>query len=100
MNNILKKIANERINILIQHSISNAISHPSLSKRYAILARTICIKYRLKIPYLLTIIFCKQCKCFMPPGLGSKIRLGRSSIKLIRITCNNCGHIYRKILPK
>ncbi len=95
-----RKIAIERINILIQNIIGNAKSNKKLSQKYANLAKSICIKYRIKIPYEITMIFCKKCKCFILPGIGSRIRTGRSCTKSVRITCNFCGNIYRKIIPK
>lgn len=96
----LRKIALERIQILITSVISNAKINPALSQRQASLARRICTRYKIRMPYELKIIFCKKCKSFIAPGINSKIRLGRTSIKSIRISCNLCGHTYRKIIAQ
>jgi ribonuclease P protein subunit RPR2 len=88
----------ERIQILIDSAISNARTDPDLSQRHASLARRISTKYKIRMPYHLKMVFCKKCKSFIAPGINSRIRLGRTSVKSIRISCNLCGHTYRKII--
>ena len=88
----------ERMQILIDNAISNARTDPELSQRQASIARRISCKYKIRMPYDLRIVFCKKCKSFIAPGLNSRIRLGRTSVKSIRISCNLCGHTYRKII--
>ena len=88
----------ERMHILIDSAISNARTNPELSQRQASIARRISTKYKIRMPYHLRIVFCKKCKSFIAPGLNSRIRLGRTSVKSIRISCNLCGHTYRKII--
>jgi ribonuclease P protein subunit RPR2 len=83
---------------LIDNAISNARTDPELSQRQASIARRISSKYKIRMPYDLRIVFCKKCKSFIAPGLNSRIRLGRTSVKSIRISCNLCGHTYRKII--
>ena len=90
----------ERMQILIDSAISNARTDPDLSQRYASLARRISTKYKIRMPYHLRMVFCKKCKLFIAPGINSRIRLGRASVKSIRISCNLCGHTYRKIISK
>ncbi|MCZ6581840.1 MAG: RNase P subunit [Thaumarchaeota archaeon] len=98
MNPAKKKIATERMEILIKNAISNARTNPQLSQRQALLAKKISTRHRITMPYELRMTFCKKCKSFIAPGVNSKFRLGRSSLKSIRITCNYCGHIYRKVI--
>jgi len=88
----------ERMQILIDNAISNARIDPDLSQRQASIARRISTKYKIRMPYYLRMVFCKKCKSFIAPGVNSRIRLGRTSIKSIRISCNLCGHTYRKII--
>ena len=88
----------ERIQILIDNAITNARTDPELSQRQASIARRISTKYKIRMPYYLRMVFCKKCKSFIAPGINSRIRLGRTSIKSIRISCNLCGHTYRKII--
>ncbi|MDC1136873.1 RNase P subunit [Nitrosopumilus sp.] len=84
--------------ILIDNAITNARKDPELSQRQASIARRISTKYKIRMPYHLRMVFCKKCKSFIAPGINSRIRLGRTSIKSIRISCNLCGHTYRKII--
>lgn len=95
-----RDIAIERMEILIKTAISNARTNQELSQRQALLAKKISTKYKIRMPYQVRISFCKKCKSFIAPGINSKIRLGRSSVKAIRITCNLCGHTYRKIISQ
>jgi len=84
--------------ILIDNAISNAKTNPILSQRQASLARKLSMRHKVRMPYALRMVYCKKCKSFIAPGINSKIRIGRTSIKSIRITCNFCGHTYRKII--
>ena len=93
-----RKIALERMYVLINNAVSNARSDPDLAQRQAGLARKISMHYRIKMPYELRINFCKQCKNFIAPGINSRIRLGRTPLKAVRITCNFCEHTYRKVI--
>jgi len=95
-----KQIGLERMTILIQNALSNAKSNPSLAQRQASLAKKISTKYRIRMPYHLRMNFCKNCKKFIAPGVNARFRLGRSSVKSIRITCDFCNHTYRKIIAK
>ena len=88
----------ERMQILIDNAITNARTDPELSQRQASIARRISTKYKIRMPYHLRMVFCKKCKSFIAPGINSRIRLGRTSVKSIRISCNLCGHTYRKII--
>ncbi|EIJ65322.1 putative ribonuclease P protein component 4 [Candidatus Nitrosopumilus salaria BD31] len=96
----IRKIALERMQILIDNAITNARIDPELSQRQAFLARRISTRYKIRMPFDLRMVFCKKCKSFIAPGINSRIRIGRASIKSIRISCNLCGHTYRKIIPK
>jgi len=88
----------ERMQILIDSAITNARTDPELSQRQASIARRISTKYKIRMPYHLRMVFCKKCKSFIAPGINSRIRLGRASVKSIRISCHLCGHTYRKII--
>jgi len=96
----VRKIVLERMEILIDNAISNAKINPKLAQRQASLARKLSMRHKVRMPYVLRMLFCKKCKSFIAPGINSKIRLGRTSIKSIRITCKFCGHTYRKIIAQ
>ena len=98
MKPIVYKIAMKRMQILIDNAIINARINPELSQHQASIARRISTKYKIRMPFHLRMVFCKKCKSFIAPGINSRIRLGRASVKSIRISCNLCGHTYRKII--
>ena len=95
-----RQIAIERMQILIENAITNVKTNPELSQRQAFLARRISTRHKIRMPYHLRMVFCKKCKSFIPPGINSRIRLGRTAVKSIRISCNLCGHTYRKIIAR
>ena len=95
-----KKVAMERMQILIENAITNAKRDPELSQRQASIARRISTRHKIRMPYYLRMVFCKKCKSFIAPGVNSRFRLGRASVKSIRISCNLCGHTYRKIISQ
>lgn len=64
---------------------------------YAKAAWQMATRHRLRMPYQMRMMFCKRCKMFIPPGRGSRVRLG-SGPRAIRITCRYCSHTYRKVL--
>ncbi len=94
----VRKIALERMQILIENAITNARGNPELSQRQAFLARRISTRHKIRMPYYLSMVFCKKCKSFIAPGINSRFRVGGASVKSIRISCNLCGHTYRKII--
>jgi ribonuclease P protein subunit RPR2 len=94
-----KQIALERIHILINQARSNISLDAELAQRQAGLAKKISTKYKVKLPYEIRMQFCKKCKSFIPPGT-SRIRMGRSTLKSIRITCRFCNHTYHKVITR
>ena len=96
----IKEIVIERMEILTRNAISNVKTNPQLSRRQALLARKTSMRHKVQMPYDLRIMFCKKCKSFIAPGIDSKIRIGRASVKSIRISCNFCSHTYRKIIAQ
>lgn len=90
----------DRMEILIQNAVSNAKKHPDLAQRQANLAKKLSTKHRIRMPYQIRMNFCKKCKKFIVPDVSARIRIGRSSVKSIRITCGFCNHTYRKIISK
>ncbi len=96
----IREIALERMTLLIQSALSNAKNEPELAQRQAMIAKKISSRHKVRMPYELRMNFCKKCKFFIAPGIGSKIRIGRSKLKAIRITCMFCGHTYRKVIAQ
>ena len=93
-----RRAALERMEALMERAARHARSDPALSGRYAFLARRISTRHRVRMPYVMRMMFCKRCKSFVVPGLGSRVRVGRAAARSVRITCLFCGHTYRKVL--
>lgn len=93
----LKELARERVEILVASALKE--KDDKLAARQALLARKIAMRFRLRLAYDIRQLYCKRCKQFMVPGRSSRIRLGRSNSKAVRITCLRCGHVYHKLLP-
>ena len=93
-----KQLALQRVYNLLDNALN---AQDFFSNDHVTTAKKIITKYKLKIPFEYKILFCKNCKSFIVPGRDSRIRIGKSRIKSLRITCNKCGHTYRKIIkPK
>ncbi|OYT63961.1 hypothetical protein B6U74_06100 [Candidatus Bathyarchaeota archaeon ex4484_205] len=88
-----RKIAKERVKILLEKVVNNWPACSKKRRRYIELAREICLKYRLKQPILLRRLICKKCKKPILPGIDSRIRIGKRGTVII--TCLNCGNIKR-----
>lgn len=95
-----RKIALERMGELVLAAARTARADPALAAGQASTARAISTRHRVRMPYGLRLAFCKKCKSFAAPGAGSRVRIGRSQTRAVRITCLLCGHTYRRILPR
>ena len=100
MKNSKKEIASRRILILFENAISNVRNNPELSQRQAHIAKKIAMRFKIKMPWQIRSSFCKKCKKFIVPNISSRVRIGRSNVKSIRITCKFCSHTYRKIIAQ
>lgn len=91
------RIARERVMYLIKRAENWKNKDYDLSRRYIELAKKIAMRYRIRIPRELKIIYCK--KCLYPYRDGKfrvRVRKGR-----VIITCLNCGYERRiPIKPK
>ena len=93
-----REIAKERVRLLVDHALREALYDDILANNQAKLVRKIAMRMRLRLPYEIRQLYCKRCKEFILPGISSRIRIGRSRLKAVRITCLKCGHIYHKVL--
>ena len=100
MKNSKKEIATQRILILFDNAVSNARNNPKLAERQAQIARKIYMRFKIKMPWQIRTSFCKKCKKFIVPGVTSKVRVGRSNVKSVRITCGFCNQTYRKLIDQ
>ncbi|MFP3215038.1 MAG: ribonuclease P protein component 4 [Candidatus Micrarchaeota archaeon] len=98
---IVKKIANERIEKLLelaeQRTRENNELSRKLAKRYVKLARDISMHYKVSIPKEKKQMICKKCNNFLIPGINCSVRIA-SSKKYVVYKCE-CGaekHIFYK----
>jgi len=93
----IERIATERIEILIDNALREIKDNEKLSQSYGNLALKMAMRVRIRMPYVIRQLFCRKCKQFIVPGVNSRVRMGRTRVKTIRITCMKCNHVYRKI---
>lgn len=89
-------IAMERINILMERAIDEAIRGDlSYADRYVDLARKISMKYNIRIPRKFKRFICRGCKGILVPGKTLEVRFRRGKILY---KCIRCGEIKRFVL--
>ena len=65
-----------------------------MAQKYALQARKIQMRTRIKFPSQWKKRFCKHCKSFLYPGINSRVRLS-STNKTIAINCFHCNKYTR-----
>ncbi|MFQ5969037.1 MAG: ribonuclease P protein component 4 [Nitrososphaerales archaeon] len=93
-----KDLVLQRIEILVRNALETVQYNADLAQKQAILAKSMSTKFRVRLPYKIRQLYCKKCKRFIVPGVNARIRIGRANVRAVRITCLNCGHVYRKII--
>lgn len=89
----IKKIAEERIEILLNHAYNRAkIGDHELAKRYIEIARRIAKKCNVRFKKEQKLKICKNCNSYLLPGITSRVRVYKGRVI---ITCLNCGSIKR-----
>lgn len=88
-----RRIARERINILLSLAKKEVDKHPERSKRYVQLARKMAMKYNIRLKKRKR-EFCKNCNMPFIFSKTSKVRLNPKT-KTVEIICLNCGKVYR-----
>lgn len=92
----LRDSARQRVDILLANSVNYAHRDIVIASRQAEIARRICLKYNLRLPYDQRRLFCRGCKQLILPGINSRVRI-HNHPKSLSTTCMRCGHISRKI---
>ncbi len=86
-----RKIARERISILLRMADRMKFEDYDLARRYVELARKIAMRYRIRLSKNQKRVFCK--KCFYPYRHDRvRVRVRKSRVM---ITCLNCGFVRR-----
>ena len=97
--NWMKKIARERIEYLLEKAIETSKYDFILASKQANLARRICLRYNIRLSFNRKRLFCHGCKGFIVPGVNCRVRL-EPKAKMIKITCLDCDHVYRRSFKK
>ncbi len=84
-----KKIAKERICILLDEAKEQAPQKQNLANRYVFLIRKIAMKLRLRLLPEQKRQYCKHCHSYLTPGSNSRIRTSRGKVVIL---CLNCKH--------
>jgi ribonuclease P protein subunit RPR2 len=92
-----KKEAMRMARNLLELAVRTASTDLELAKKQAMLARRIMLKFNIRFDWSLRKFYCHGCKQLILPGINATIRLGHK-VKMIRLTCNQCGFINRKVL--
>ena len=87
---ITKKIALERIEILLTRADGIYSEEPRLAQRYGDLARRIAMKARIRMPEKWRIRFCSNCKKFLYPGITTHVRIKSRTSSRVIYYCNIC----------
>jgi ribonuclease P protein subunit RPR2 len=83
-----KKIARERIQILLERACALHHTEPEESLRCIVLARRISMRLRVRIPKDLRRLFCRRCLQVLVPGESGRVRIHRGKVI---VTCRACG---------
>ena len=81
---------------LIQLAVLTAATDLALAKEQASLARRIMLKFNIRYDWSLKRFYCHGCKGLIVPGVNARVRTGPG--KTLLTTCDECGHVNRKML--
>ncbi len=87
-------IAQERIEILLEHAREMVGKNEDLSRRYVDLARRISERTKVRIPGELKRFLCRGCGIALVPGRNAKVRLHARNSGVV-ITCLSCDTVKR-----
>lgn len=83
----LKKIALERVKILLKEAEEVFNENKKLANNYVRKARKIAMKVNLRIPSYLKRKFCKHCDSFLMPGKNLRVRTKNNKVVYYCLDC-------------
>ena len=84
-----KRIARERIEILLEKSEEVFEEDRALAKRYVRLARRIGMRYNVTLPKQWKQRICKGCGTLLVPGANCRVRTRQRRVTLTCLECNS-----------
>lgn len=92
-----RRIARERIEILLTKAQEVFPRDRDRADRYAELAKRIAKRHALRFPRRWKRRVCKKCYAFLVPGVSSRVRIYKGRVI---ITCLRCGYVVRLPISK
>jgi ribonuclease P protein subunit RPR2 len=89
-----QEIAEERMRILMHLAGKEFGPHPERSDRYVQLARKIGMRYNVKMPRELKLMFCPGCGRYIVPGRNCVVRASART-RSMEVKCLECGKVSR-----
>ncbi|MHA1124165.1 MAG: ribonuclease P protein component 4 [Candidatus Heimdallarchaeota archaeon] len=86
----IKKIALERIEILLEKADKVYRTDPTLAQNYAEKARKVAMKARVRLPRKWRFRFCSSCKKYLYPGINARIRIKSGNPSRVIFHCDYC----------
>ncbi len=86
----IKKIARERIEILLEKADKVYGTDSILAQNYADNARKVAMKARVRLPRKWRFRFCSKCKKFLYPGINARVRIKSGNPSRIILYCDYC----------
>ena len=98
--NETRQIAQQRIHRLFDLAKEKIRDEPKLAQRYAVIARKIAMRAKLRLPAEYRRMVCRDCKSFIYPGVNCRVRVQQRREPHMVITCQVCGETTRIPLRK
>jgi len=90
-----RRIAAERIGILLDRAVKVWSKDRALARRYVALARRIGMRTGVRIPRSKKRFLCKCCGSPLIPGRNCRVRLRTKGWPILIVTCLGCGALKR-----
>ena len=86
------------VKLLTESSVALASTDLPLARRQAALARKLRLRFNIRLDSSLKSYTCRGCKGLLVPGVNARVRLGHGKPPALRITCEECGRVNRRII--
>lgn len=89
--NLVKRICEERISILMSEAEKAFAQHPERAKRYSQLAFAIVRKNKVRLTKPQKLSFCRKCFSYWRPGKSVTVSFDKRNKRII-YRCGSCGY--------
>ena len=95
-----KEAAAALVSFLTESAVNLSHTNPAMAQEQAALARRVKLKFNVRPDPSLTRFTCRGCKGLLVPGVNARVRLGHGKQTVLRVTCADCGHVNRRVIPR